>query len=288
MMNRREFLKRTAKLAGLAGIYSLGAGAVQEAVAYGILPSIAALGGSSGGAVNTNFLTWDKTTLTGWGDSTNVYINLPRNTSAGGDDTGYGIFSGGDLVFVESGNLAGASGTPLTRAFDGSDDYMQSTAAFNNNFMAKDNPVFVMIHEFDTWAETEADQGITRLAADAGGNDVLYVIANNRLVRADFADGGVDHYTDYTTDAMPTTGTVIVYVEDDGANIKCGWHTERVGSWDDIPANQKSIKAQAISWAGLTFNNQTFILCSSVSTHYPAMKWHYTVFATKTLAQISA
>ena len=287
-MNRREFLKRTFQAAGLAGLYSLGAGAIEEAIARGIMPAIATLGGTgSGDATNTNFLTWDKTTETGWGDTANVFICVAQNTSAGGNETGEGGgLSGLNLVLTQSGNIAGMSGG--ARAFDGGDDYMQVTTAHINNFLAKDNPVFCLIHEFDTWSQTEPDQGITRFVVEAAADNCLSVIANNRYVRADFADGAVDNFTDYTVDAMPVTGTVLVYAESDGSNIKCGWDTVRRGSWDDIPTNRKSIKTKAITWAGLSFTEQTFMLSATVTTNMPAFNWHYTVFASKTLAQIGA
>ena len=268
----------------LAAIVILNLGTAENAGAWGLLPALVSGGG---GATNTNFLTWDELE-TGWGDLLNTNICNAENGVSGGDEGSLGVVSGADLVHIESGNIPGASGSPLTRALDGTDDYWVVTTTFIDTFLAFDNPVFSIIIKVDTWEQYEADQAIIRYMADAGGNNGIYCVANSGgQIRVDFADGGTDTYTDYTTDPMPKTGAVYIYVESDGANIKCGWDTVRRGSWDEISANQKSIKAKAITWAGVSFSEQRFILGCPVSTNYPKCNWHYTIHSKKTLEQIS-
>ena len=120
---RREFLKRVFQIGGLAALYSLGA--VESAESIGLLA------GTTTGPTGS-WATWDETDESGWGDSANVFITLFENTSAGGNETGQGGgLSGADLVLTQSGNVAGATGSPPTRAFVTDDRFQGTQIAFN-------------------------------------------------------------------------------------------------------------------------------------------------------------
>lgn len=250
-----------------------------EAFAWGVLPSVV----MGGGATSSSLLTWDGTKNGNW-DTANVFVGVAENTSAGGNETGYGIFSGSDLVLTQSGNIAGMSGG--VRAFDGTNDYLSATTAFVDYFLAKDAPVFCIVHKVDTWSTYENDQGIMNFAVDGGGTNRLYVIAGTTgYISARWSDGGVDHVLN-TFDPIPATGTVYLYIESDGTTIKVGWDTEIRKNWSEIASTQKATKAANITWNGLSFGLVEDILGTGLSTHDAAFNWWWTVVSTQTLEQM--
>jgi len=70
---------------------------------------------------------WDETSESGLA-SDDTFVCFFENPSAGGDETGQGGgLTGSDLVLTQSGNVAGATGSPPSRQLDGTDDYFSGT-----------------------------------------------------------------------------------------------------------------------------------------------------------------
>lgn len=95
---------------------------------YGQPSAVIFISGHASGTGTTSWSNWDETTEAGWKASgTSTYIVLFENTVAGGNETGQGLHSGTSLAMVQSGNIAGAAGSPPQRSMDGSDDYFAYT-----------------------------------------------------------------------------------------------------------------------------------------------------------------
>jgi len=253
-----------------------------QAFAWGVLPSVI----MGGGSTNGNLLTWDGTKNGNWNTGA-VYVGVAENTSAGGNETGYGIFSGSDLVLTQSGNIAGMSGG--VRAFDGTNDYLSATTAFADYFLAKDAPVFCIVHKVDTWSTYENDQGIIDFDVDGGGTNRLYVVATGTTgyMRALWSDAATADVALNVFEAFPATGTFYIYLESDGSTLKAGWDTEIRGSWNDIPSTRKATATKILTWAGLSFGVVRDIMGSGSSTQDAAFNWWWTVVSTQTLEQMS-
>ncbi len=118
-MNRREFLKRTFQIAGVAGLYSLGAGAIEEAIATGIMPALAAgrklapVVPTSAGGTNLSWSTWDESTENGWGNP-DVHICVYTG-AAGANDFGQGLVTGAGLTHTQVGTVDAYSGAEAGR-----------------------------------------------------------------------------------------------------------------------------------------------------------------------------
>ena len=112
---RREFLKSCFQIGGYAAIASLGLGAVEDARGWGILPTLTGFGGN-------RWANWAETSEESLASS-NIYVAMLENTSAGGNETAQGGgLTGDNLVLTQGGTVAGATGTPPKRAFDGVND----------------------------------------------------------------------------------------------------------------------------------------------------------------------
>lgn len=131
-MNRREFIKKAVQMGGVAALYNLGV-TLEQARAWGVLP--ATIMEPTGDL----WTTWDEASedtlsVDQDGDGAeDTNITFGENTSAGGDETGRGVLTGADLVLSQSGNIAGAVGSPPYRPMDGTDDTFRVT---NNWFNA--------------------------------------------------------------------------------------------------------------------------------------------------------
>lgn len=96
--------------------------------------------------LGNSWANWDEGTEAGWGDQNNVFICFFENPVANGDETGQGGgLSGADLVLTEAGSVAGATGTPPTRIFDGSDNRFQFTQnVFDNIAVGADEWTIIL------------------------------------------------------------------------------------------------------------------------------------------------
>lgn len=224
----------------------------------------------------------------GW-DNTSIHICVAQNPSDGGDEAGVGVQTGGNLTWHQSGNIAGMTGPGSGwRQFDALDDYFYTEPALANSIMSFDPAVFCIIHKIKYYSDiTNSDVGILNYTVDGSGNNRVRVTTNVGCIKGDFADDGSDTYPE-TADQIPDSGDVYIYIESDGTNCKVGWHTSRVGSWSEIPSSQQDSHAKTLTWAGLSFDTTYCILGDSAAAHLPSLYWYYTIFAKKTLEQLSS
>ena len=235
MINRREFLRKAFEIGGLAALSSLGAGAIEEAYARGILPAIL----TPPAPVNISFATWDEQTQAGWGDSPNVYIVLFDATGIGDDEVGTGGgLSGADLVWAETGNVPAAVAGPKRQL------------AINYGFTSAANLITVINQA--TWTiiikvEFLANFGEACFFTSAG-NSVAITSTGAQLASMTLNAGG----TTNTADAMADTGVHYIYAQADGIhNARIGWHTSKVGSWASIPAGHQASFGDAGDLSGV-------------------------------------
>lgn len=236
-------------------------------------------GGGGGGPVNVSWATWDEITESGWGDSANNYICLMENASAGGNETGQGGgLSGADLVLTQTGSVAGATGSPPKRQFDGANDVLDATSSFVNGlflgstwtFIQKWNALVVSGLSLNFFWNSATDY--LNLERDAGGHLRLYV-----------ADSGGNKATAYTTAAIPSSGDVWVMGWYDGGSglIRCGWATSKPTKWSDFAANNRASVSNSISYGGL--GGRTSPVGNTPGGHFPQGSLYYVIGSKKCL-----
>lgn len=255
MMNRRDFLKKALQLGGLAGLYSLGAGAVEEASALGIFHAHSI---SSGGAAP--WTTWNGTSESGWGDS-NVWI-VTFVGGLGEDETGVGAgLAPPDDEIVALGAIAAASGSPPSRLLDelGTDNVFQGTAAYWQTFLGNPAKKWAWIAKFENIKTLVGQSYGTLFAAIAGARylEVEVVVATGVMrIEANQTGAGV---STSTVAAVPASGIVYFFVQADAVhNVRFGFHTSKFSTYDEVPSNQKAEMAISGDFSGATFVASNF------------------------------
>ena len=223
-MDRRQFLKRCFQIGGYAAIAQLGMGAVEDAIGHGILPAL--LGGGSG---NT-WATWNETDESAI-VTDNIFVALMENTSAGGNEVGQG---GGlseiNRTLTQAGNIAGATGSPLTRQFD-TNKWMTFTDTLAQ-FVCSSTYTIIM-----KWNTANDAEGTFFRIVEAY-NDTIFIIQHASRILSITTDASG---TDAVTDAFAATGNVYIVFQADGGvhNGMLAWNTTKPTSFGSIAAGQK-------------------------------------------------
>ena len=280
-INRREFLKRAYQIGGLAGLYAMGGqNLINEALAKSTFIS----GHVSGGS----YANWNETDEAGWGDSVNVNICLAQATTVA-NEISQGVLTGANLIYTQNGAIAGGDGTK--RPFDGVNDMMSATNVFANTFLSFDDPTFLIIHKLDTVNKNSYDTGVNYIDC-TGNTEMLHtkIQFNNdgdNTLGILWKDAGAYAANTETVDVIPLTGIVYIYQQANAGKIQAGWDTVKRTAWADIPAGQKLSVTATLTWAGVDFDTNRYVV-GGLGTAKPAWNWHYSIFAKKTLEQISA
>lgn len=244
-MNRRDFLK----IGGMTlGVFLAMRGLARAGNVF--------ISGHIGAAGGTTWANWNEIIEAGWGDSTNSYVALMENVSAGGNETGQGGgLTGTDLILTQGGNIAGATGSPPKRLFDNVDDYMTPTAAWASTLLG--SPTHTLLVKANAVATNAEEDWVWMFTTD--DNDYVALCRRNPTsgkleFRADPAAGG-----SWVTvaDLHPSTGDLYIFQRADGTNLYGGWSTTKPTSYAAVPAGQKVTIASAWTPAG-TFNRQYF------------------------------
>ena len=222
---RREFLKSCFQIGGYAAIASLGLGAVEDARGWGILPTI--IGGGS-----PNWATWNETDE-GAIATDNIFVVLMENTSAGGNETGQGGgLSEADRTLTQTGSIAGAVGSPLTRQFD-TNKWMTIT---NNlaNFICEST--YTIIMKWNTISDVDGEGTMLRITE--AYNDTIITIgispARQPYINTDSTS------TDKPANTPLTTGDVYIIAQADNShNLMFGWNVTKPTRWSDVISAQK-------------------------------------------------
>lgn len=171
-----------------------------------------------------------------------TFICFMENTTASGDETGRGAgLSGANLVGTEAGNLAGATGSPPSRAFDGANDEIAWTVAAMAAIIADNNYTFVW-----KWGEITDNTG-RYVSYLASANELLNIWPNAaKKLELTFKDSVQNQqpYGIVTADDVPTTGIIHFALWSDGIYVRFGFTTgnNKPDRWSDFATGKR------VSW----------------------------------------
>lgn len=213
---------------------------------------------SAGGGVS--WANWDETSESGLstdqdGDgSEDTFICFFENTNAGGNETGIGVLSGADLVLTQSGNVAGAVGSPPTRTLDGGDDLFSVTQNFLDTLISNAQNTWTIIIKIN--APTSGDKHWFHFR-DTVPDERLYCYTSgaNVLVPSAEEDGSSEGQS--TVDVQTTVGDVWMAMWADGSNtIRGGFISTKPSTWSDFNANKRaSLATLKGEFAGESWDN---------------------------------
>ncbi len=237
-MNRREFLKKAYQVGGLAALYSLGSGAIEEAQAWGVLPAVVG-GASSAPGLWANWDEASEDTLSVDQNDDGIedtFVCFMENPVAGGDEAGRGGgLAGADLVMTDSGgaNIPGALGTPPYRTFAQNKWGVVTQACAE----VVKSATWCVIWKMDNWTDAE---GSLFLFFNTVNATIIRIHGIARKCYITVKGNNLGN----TADGAPNDQPVWVAAQANGVDrVTCGWDTSKITRWADVPANQKVVAA---------------------------------------------
>jgi len=280
MLDRREFLKKAAKMAGggafgLAAMHSFGMGAVKDAMGHGILPAVVGSGGA------TPWGTWLERDEYGWGDQVNTFIALYENTSASGNETGQGAgLTGADLVVTQVGGVAGATGSPPSRLLDGIDDEFIGTTPL---FDLISRPTWTILTKFGDIADSGNVKPLFTWNSAGNAQQIWANKHSDNTAQVDFrvALGSDSPWVGGTSAAIPATGPVYFAIWADGVNkVRMGFLATKPTKWSDFPANQRFETIYTGDFTGVSFTETYYrAIIGRTNGENTAAKVYYTIIS---------
>jgi len=202
---------------------------------------------------------WDELSESGLA-SDDIFVCLMSNVNAGGDETGEGGgLTGADLVLTEAGTLAGATGAPPTRDFDGTDDVLSMTTAAADALFGNANNTWTIILKV-----TNLDlvtQDIFWKFDNSGATENIYCIQQADKI-PDFTieqDNVIEIETE--TDALQAATTYYICLWTDGTVARCGYSTTKPTKWSDFAAGKRSeFSTNTGAFSGETFDANSSLM----------------------------
>lgn len=209
--------------------------------------------------------TWDETSEVGLATA-DTFAMLFENTSVAGNETGVGGgLTGADLVWTQSGALAGATGSPPCRQFDGSDDLGTFTATWFDTFFRNRAPWTFVLKVNGTAA---VDGFMLCYNSTSSNASIKMVIEANKLV-VGTRDTGVD-YIGSPADSVPTTGDVYLFAAMSAAGrLVAGWSTSKPTDYTAITSTQRvEIAASGAQVGDYTLNTGLYLFTPALGDAY--------------------
>jgi len=172
--------------------------------------------------------------------SPNTFVAMMENVSASSNETGEGGgLSGADLVGTQTGTIAGATGSPIYRVLDGTNDYFSFTQNMIET-MLNNQSEWTMMWKIDitTLSQINPLMRARRSAAPAYGVDV-YINASNKLYVQCAANGSTPNLLNAGTTDSITTGVQYVVVWFDGTYVKAGFSSTRPTKLSDFDSTKQ-------------------------------------------------
>jgi len=182
---------------------------------------------------------WDETSEAGLA-SDDIFVCFFENPSAGGDETGQGGgLSGSDLVLTQTGDVAGATGSPPKRYFDGTNDYFAFTKnLMYNTILGSTWTIIIKFTDYEWvslgyWFGLVADNVNLFIRNDETASKPEWIVQDK--------DGVRQLNNMNTSDAIPGTGDVYIAAwQGAGHNVRAGF---TVGSkptkWSDFETTKR-------------------------------------------------
>lgn len=210
-----------------------------------------------------------------------TFVVFFENTSAGGNETGWGVLSGANLVFTQDGNVAGAVGSPPYRVLDGANDRFFYTTTFMTSMFNGQGAWTLLMKFADVSPNTKSLFQARRSTPPAYGWDVYGGGSGNLTVQCSPSGAGGDFTLDTSTAAaMPTSGALYVAVWFDGTYWRAGFSATRPTKWSDFSANNRISATTGTQW-NCAFDGGKYLAFGDAS--HPAAKAYYVVASKKCL-----
>ena len=217
-------------------------------------PLLQMMMGAGVAASTSGWENWDETSEDGCATD-DIFCCMFENTNASGDETGQGGgLAGANLVLSQSGSVAGATGTPPCRVFDGTNDEFDMTTTAIDALIANANGTWTIIIKV-------ADLGLVNYQTffkfdDRTGNNTENLYALNTTTdtcRFDCKENGTEE-SEETTDALQSSTPYWVAMWADGTKIRAGFATSKPDKWSDFDNNKRE------DWTTVTgdFSGNTF------------------------------
>ena len=179
--------------------------------------------GASGGVADVTWATWledSEANLSGGSQGADINICFMEDPDAGDDEVSQGGgLTGADLVFTQAGNLAGATGSPPTRVFNGTNNNLTVTTPFLDGLIANANKTWTIMAKLtditlaadNFWYLADAaGNELIRLYLNGPGWEMAGAIEEDTVVEADITANGMSALTEYYV-AMWADGTKVYH-----------------------------------------------------------------------------
>jgi len=278
-LDRRKFIIGALKAAGVVGGWEAfqvlhrlgGVSLVKEAQAANIF-----INGHAGGSSTPTYATWKENTEI----VSNSAVWLMEGGAAAnetGVDSRTVPLTGADLVGTQHGGLAAATGSPPTREFDGTDDWMSWSQA-TYDIVSNGTSIWTLIIKgLDITEAQTAGHACPLYIYEGTDGHTLGAFQNTWQVWESSGHKIID-----TTLTTPIAISGIVYAcwFSDGTYVRCGWTAAGSGvngqptKWSDFPTNQRLTAIDTCIWANGSFTSNLYGLMR-FNTSYTAGKISY-------------
>lgn len=232
-----------------------------------------------------DWATWDETSEVTLADD-NIFVCLMENVNNGGDETGQGGgLSSPNTVLTESGTLAGATGSPPTRDFDGTDDALTMTTSAVDALLG--NNTWTIIVKVTNLDLVTNDTFFSFWDA-ASENGINCYITSTDTIFFSAEDGNVNE-GEQTTDSLAAATTYYIAMWSDGSVLRAGFSTTKPTKWSDFDAGKREEWSTIVgSFDGVTFEAAQKIADNTGGTGELGGEIYYVVMAKTCLIDNSA
>lgn len=168
------------------------------------------------------------------------FVCLFENTSAGGNETAVspdGTIS--SLTVTQSGTVAGATGSPPSRAMDGSNDKFYTSVEALETILVGSGRAFSLMWKVSD--VTDRSKYFCMLQ-DAASNNWIYlrIQSDGKLSLYFESNNSIQVNGTATSGAIPTTGDVYLFLESTGSAIRFGFSTTKPTDYASVTSANKS------------------------------------------------
>jgi len=199
------------------------------------------------------YVNWDESTesgldLTNGGASEAINLCMMENTSANANETSQGVAAGADLVFTDAGaSIAGATGSPPSRALD-AEDYFSFTTGLCNNFAANGGGNCTIITKISNVTLTDNNPSWINLEGVwATDHIAIAVLSANSFINVNVMDATVQTGNHTGDTAVDVGGGVVYFVAYNvtGSKFVIGFQNGTGGSG----VNGQPTKKSDLTWS---------------------------------------
>ncbi len=237
---------------------------------------------AAGGATSVAYASWDEAT-----ELVNDSVVWLMESGASANETGVDNrtvpITGVDLVLTQVGSLAGATGSPPSRLFDGGNDGVTLTTNATNVLANVTNTWTLLIKAEALTDIQAANHGVVQIRDATPDNMIKTVYSGGMIWQVE--DSGSLRINSTTTLPIPTTGMVHIAFWGDATYVRCGWVGAAGGSGangqptlsSDFPANNRKSYTGTVIWGNGHFSGLKEIM--RVGSTFAVGKLYYVLMS---------